>query len=82
VRLGWKASPYLFKHRLRLGFLGLIAACMLSACDATTFTEGPPAICTESGVQCKLAEGPLGVCERAPCPEGQASPCFKCTSQH
>jgi hypothetical protein len=75
-------EPYHFDHRLRLGFLGLIAACMLSACDATTFTEGPPAICTESGVQCQLAEGPLGVCERAPCPEGQASPCFKCTSQH
>ena len=75
-------KPYLFKHRQRLGFLGLIAACMLTACDATTFTEGPLAICTESGVQCQLAEGPLGVCERAPCPEGKASPCFKCTSQH
>ena len=75
-------KPYHFDHRLRLGILGLIAVCMLSGCDATSFTEAPPAICTESGVQCQLAKGPLGVCERAPCPEGQASPCFKCTSQH
>lgn len=75
-------EPYHFDHQLRLGILGLIAVCMLSGCDATSFTEAPPASCTESGVQCQLAEGPLGVCERAPCPEGQASPCFKCTSQH
>ena len=44
--------------------------------------SGASAACTESGAQCLLPEGPLGVCERSPCPVGAASPCFKCTSQH
>jgi len=53
-----------------------------SACDAD-FTQAPPSeICREVAVQCQLPEGPLGVCEQAPCSDGMNAPCFVCTSQH
>lgn len=52
------------------------------ACDAGDFGEGPAKICTEVAVQCVLAEGPLGVCERTPCRGSAVEPCFVCTPQH
>lgn len=60
---------------------GILIASLL-ACDVGSFETGPPATCTESGAQCQLADGPLGVCERSPCAAGEASPCFRCTPQH
>lgn len=42
----------------------------------------PGARCVESGAQCQLPDGPLGVCERAACAPGAAPPCFQCTPQH
>lgn len=61
---------------------GAVAVLVFTACDSSLFSDAPSAICTESGAQCLLSEGPLGVCERSPCPVGAESPCFKCTSQH
>jgi len=45
--------------------------------DATT-----PRVCTRLHEQCALRDGLLGVCNDAPCPEGEQGPCFKCVSQH
>lgn len=60
----------------------VFAAPIFVACDSNLFSEGPSAVCTESGAQCQLSAGPLGVCERSPCSPGASSPCFQCTSQH
>ena len=54
----------------------------VAACDSRSPSNNPSAVCTEPGAQCALPDGPLGVCERSPCPEGAASPCFRCTPQH
>jgi hypothetical protein len=60
-----------------LGFVLLVVAC-----DPGSPSAGPTASCRESGVQCRLPTGPLGVCERSPCESGEPSPCFQCTPQH
>ena len=54
----------------------------LIACDSGLSSGGPPETCTESGVQCQLPAGPLGVCERSQCGATETPPCFKCTPQH
>ena len=61
--------------------LAALSALLLLGCDGFG-SAGPSATCTEAGVQCQLPEGPLGVCERSPCPSGEAPPCFSCTPQH
>jgi len=66
----------------RLFCCGVVAALIFTACDSSLYSDGISAACTESGAQCLLPEGPLGVCERSPCPVGAEKPCFKCTSQH
>jgi len=60
----------------------LVCMVALTACNPDTLTDTPPATCTESGVQCQLAAGPLGVCERAQCGPDETAPCFQCTPQH
>jgi hypothetical protein len=60
--------------------LGLVFA--LTACDVGSQVGGPVSECFESGVQCVLPEGPLGVCERAQCGAESVGPCFRCTPQH
>ena len=55
---------------------------LLTACDPSAIMQSPVAPCTESGTQCQLPTGPLGVCERSPCPPGESTPCFQCISQH
>lgn len=61
---------------------GLLAA-FAAGCDVDGFVSEPPSSrCERVGAQCRLAAGPLGVCESAPCPPGQAPPCLVCTSQH
>ncbi len=59
---------------------GLVFA--LTACDVGYEVAGPVSVCVESGVQCALLKGPLGVCERAQCGAGSVGPCFRCTPQH
>lgn len=60
----------------------LIGGIIFLACDADLFPPAPSTVCVESGAQCRLREGPLGVCERSRCPVGSTPPCFQCTSQH
>jgi hypothetical protein len=59
-----------------------VTALIIASCDAIPQSDGPAAKCLESGVQCVLPEGPLGVCERSPCPASETSPCFQCIPQH
>jgi hypothetical protein len=72
---------------LRIAVIAVIAgaalsALLLCACDTNVLGTPTSAVCTEAGAQCQLPTGPLGVCERAQCPAGVASPCFECISQH
>jgi hypothetical protein len=61
---------------------GLLAA-LASACDpAGLISEPPSATCARVGAKCQLADGPLGVCESAPCTADAAPPCLVCTAQH
>jgi len=61
-----------------------IAALGLSlvACDLDPTAAAPTARCSETGAQCQLPDGPLGVCERSECGAGETPPCFQCTPQH
>ena len=60
----------------------LAAASLLLACDPDFVVPEPGSLCTEAGEQCKLPDGPLGVCERSTCSDTEAPPCFQCVSQH
>jgi hypothetical protein len=60
----------------------LVAATFsLAACPGLE-TAGVPKKCAKQYEKCKLPTGPLGVCDRVPCPEGQTDPCLKCIPQH
>jgi hypothetical protein len=59
-----------------------IGAFSVLGCDFGSLSSAPPETCTEAGVQCALAAGPLGVCERSSCAVGATAPCFQCTPQH
>ena len=63
---------------------GLLAfALLVTGCPTTTKkAPAPTATCVTRYAQCQMPDGPLGVCNDAPCAEGQATPCFKCVSQH
>ena len=50
--------------RARFILAGLIA---LVGCDTDFMMAGPVETCVESGVQCVLPDGPLGVCEQVQC---------------
>lgn len=60
----------------------LIAGILCLGCGPGSLSQSPSAVCTESGTQCRLPDGPLGVCERSACPVGSEGPCFACTPQH
>jgi hypothetical protein len=68
------------KNLLRTGIA--LFALAGAACDPGAFAEAPAKTCTESGALCDLGGGPLGVCERARCAEGDPGPCFHCAPQH
>jgi len=79
--VGRARSP--LPRRLRAALLVLLAGAAAGVgCDAGFVSGPPPSTCSETGAQCRLPEGPLGVCERTPCPEGEEPPCFVCTPQH
>jgi hypothetical protein len=61
--------------------LATAALLALAACDLGSLSEAP-AGCVEAGAQCRLPEGPLGVCERSTCAAGATPPCFQCVPQH
>jgi hypothetical protein len=60
-----------------------LAFVMLVSCGKSASPPPPSADqCTKSGEQCKLPNGPLGVCNMEPCKDGAAGPCFRCQPQH
>ena len=61
---------------------GMILAGICCGCDLGISQAPAPASCTAIGAQCQRPEGPIGVCQEAPCDPGAKPPCFKCTSQH
>jgi hypothetical protein len=73
-------TPIRVRHKARLALLSMLL--VLSACEPASLAPEPARVCTESGAQCLLPSGPLGVCERAPCGAGETGPCFQCTPQH
>ena len=61
----------------------LVVALLAVGCPAGSSSAPPPgAACTERYAKCRLADGPLGVCNDAPCEEGETEPCLRCMSQH
>jgi hypothetical protein len=65
-----------------LGALLAAAALLAPGCEQGSLSAPAPSACAEAGAQCRLPEGPLGVCERAPCDPGATAPCFQCVPQH
>ena len=63
-------------------FLLLLSAAL--GCDAESLSIGaaPDGACRSAGDRCTLGDGPVGICERTTCDEGEAGPCFHCTPQH
>lgn len=41
-----------------------------------------PARCARAYEKCKLPSGPLGVCDRRACKDGETEPCLVCVPQH
>ncbi len=74
--------PASVRRNLARGVALLATALAVAACNVESLLDGPAATCVESGVQCQLDAGPLGVCERTQCGAGETSPCFQCTPQH
>jgi len=68
------------RWRSLLGTLLVAASGLAPGCEQGSLSAPAPAACAESGAQCRLPEGPLGVCERAPCGPGATAPCFQCGS--
>jgi hypothetical protein len=60
------------------GVLGLLAF----GCGDEFLAAAPVGECLEVATQCRLAKGPLGVCERRNCEAEESPPCFSCTPQH
>lgn len=58
----------------------VLATTALLGCDVAD--PPPPTTCTRIGERCQRPDGPVGVCQEAPCPAGVAGPCFACTPQH
>jgi hypothetical protein len=65
---------------MRSGALALLALLLAMGCDG--IGEAPPGACEAAGERCPLGDGPVGVCERAPCADSDREPCFVCTPQH
>jgi hypothetical protein len=68
---------------MRSWILAAALACgSAPGCDLSELAGPAPGPCGESGAQCQLPDGPLGVCERSTCGGDEAPPCFACTPQH
>jgi len=60
--------------------LAAATAMTVAGCDMSA--SSTPAECRVLGAQCRLASGPLGVCENVACESGDPGPCFLCVDQH
>ena len=65
-------------------FLSLLVCSLLAVGCPTGGSKSPApgAACVERYAKCRMPDGPLGVCNDAPCAEGESPPCFRCVSQH
>jgi hypothetical protein len=54
----------------------------VTGCGDDFLAQAPVHECREVATQCRLAKGPLGVCERRTCERDESAPCFACTPQH
>ena len=60
----------------------MILILALAGCPELESTPPIADKCVKQYEQCKLKDGPLGVCDTVACPKGEAGPCFKCMPQH
>ena len=81
-RVGCSVKPFASRHAWL--FLGLFVPLLLAAGCPTGGSKAPVpgAACVERYAKCRMPDGPLGVCNDAPCAEGETPPCFRCISQH
>jgi len=63
---------------LTLGLSGLATGCPAPSADG----GGPVETCTKQFEQCRLPNGPLGVCDRRECRNDESEPCLVCMPQH
>lgn len=54
----------------------------LVGCPSGSTSSAPTAECRRLYDQCRLPDGPLGVCHETECRPGETSPCLTCVSQH
>ncbi|MEM9730631.1 MAG: hypothetical protein AAF997_18765 [Myxococcota bacterium] len=66
----------------KLGVTAILLMGVMGCPPAGENSPSPASPCTTRYAQCKLPDGPLGVCNDTPCAEGQEPPCLKCISQH
>jgi len=76
-----------FRARLRRRALAIAifaggTALAVAGCGDEFLAAPPVDECREVATQCRLAKGPLGVCERRACEDAESAPCFTCTPQH
>jgi len=71
-------------HRRALWAAVAVAMSMLGSigCGEDFVAAEAVGECAEVATQCRLADGPLGVCERRSCGVDESPPCFVCTPQH
>lgn len=62
--------------------LGLVFVLAIGVSGCPSTQGAPTAKCTQLNAQCKLPDGPLGVCTDTACGDGSESGCMECTSQH
>jgi hypothetical protein len=57
---------------------------LIIGCPAKDRNPKPQRVetCRKLYEQCKLPNGPLGVCSESACEPGQRPPCMACVSQH
>jgi hypothetical protein len=61
----------------------IVAVALLGATGCEGDQVPPPSEkCKKLAEQCKLPNGPLGVCNSAECKPGETPPCFRCVPQH
>lgn len=71
------------RHRASFPVAFALAALLLAGCPTgPSSSPAPGDACVERYAKCRLPDGPLGVCNDAPCEEGETEPCLRCMSQH
>jgi len=76
-----RATEQMLQHVVAILLGATLAA--NAGCDFAGFTTPPvPESCSAIGAHCQHPDGPIGVCQEAPCAPGAVPLCFACTPQH